>query len=107
MRTAASLAQGGRIDDAIAIARTLIAAGRASEAKIAISFSAMPIADELTREEAVEVGKLLDELAAAVASEDRMAAASAYYSSANWHFNTRSYERAAAAYEKAAELDAS
>lgn len=107
MRTAASLAQGGRIDDAIAIARTLIAAGRTSEAKIIVTFSAMPIADELTQEEAVEVGNLLDELAAALASEDRMAGASAYYSSANWHFNARNYEQATAAYEKAAELDAS
>lgn len=82
MRTAALLAQGGRIDDAIAIARTLIAAGRTSEAKIIVTFSAMPIADELTQEEAVEVGNLLDKLAAALASEDRMAGAGAYYSSA-------------------------
>jgi tetratricopeptide (TPR) repeat protein len=106
MRTAAMLAQGRRTHDAIATARSLINAGRNGDAAIIVPFSVMPIATEMVPEERVLVGSFLEELAAAISSEDQAAGARAYYSSGNWHFYINDYASAVAAYERAAKLDA-
>jgi tetratricopeptide (TPR) repeat protein len=106
-RMAASLAQGRRVNDVLVMGRKLLSAGRFRDAEAISRLSVLPISDELTSEDRLELGRFFDELAAALASEDAETGAAAYYSSANWHFNTRNYRSALASYDLAAHYEPS